>query len=81
MKKIILLGYMGGKSTIAKALSKTIKVPFVDLDTYIEKKELSINAIFEMKGEIKFRKMEHEAFVELLNAPGDIIGLGRLLCQ
>jgi shikimate kinase len=23
-----------------------------------------------MKGEIKFRKMEHEAFVELLNAPG-----------
>jgi shikimate kinase len=37
-----------------------------------------------MKGEIKFRKMEHEAFVELLNAPGDaIIGLGRnsLLCQ
>jgi shikimate kinase len=36
------------------------------LDTYIEK-GLSINAIFEMKGEIKFRKMEHEAFVELLN--------------
>jgi shikimate kinase len=42
-----------GKSTIAKELSKTIKVPFVDLDTYIEKKGLSINAIFEMKGEIK----------------------------
>ncbi|MFB0911236.1 MAG: shikimate kinase [Flavobacterium sp.] len=79
MKKIILLGYMGcGKSTIAKELSKTVKVPFVDLDTYIEKKAgLSINAIFEMKGEIKFRKMEHEAFVELLNAPGNvIIGLG-----
>jgi shikimate kinase len=37
---------------------------------------------FEMKGEI--RKMEHEAFVELLNAPGDaIIGLGGtpVLCQ
>jgi shikimate kinase len=85
MKKIILLGYMGcGKSTIAKALSKTIKVPFVDLDTYIEKKGLSISAIFEMKGEIKFRKMEHEAFVELLNAPGmQLLVLGRnsLLCQ
>jgi shikimate kinase len=36
MKKIILLGWLR-KSTIAKALSKTIKVPFVDLDTYIEK--------------------------------------------
>jgi hypothetical protein len=32
-----------------------------------------------MKGEIKFRKMEHEAFV-LLNAPGHvIIGLGEEL--
>jgi shikimate kinase len=29
------------------------------LDTYIEKKaELSISAIFEMKGEIKFRKKD-----------------------
>jgi shikimate kinase len=79
MRKIILLGYMGcGKSTIAKNLSKIIRVPFVDLDAYIEEKAgLSINAIFEQFGEIKFRKMEHEAFVELLNAPGDvIIGLG-----
>jgi shikimate kinase len=32
MKKIILLGYRLRKSTIAKELSKTIKVPFVDLD-------------------------------------------------
>lgn len=79
MKKIILLGYMGcGKSTIAKTLAKINGQPFVDLDAYIEKKaDLSINAIFEQHGEIKFRKMEHEAFVELLNAPGQmIIGLG-----
>ncbi|CAM2915748.1 shikimate kinase [Flavobacterium frigoris] len=79
MRKIILLGYMGcGKSTIAKTLSKIIRVPFVDLDEYIEEKAgLSINAIFEQHGEIKFRKMEHAAFVDLLNAPGDvIIGLG-----
>ncbi|MEZ7500515.1 shikimate kinase [Flavobacterium sp. Arc3] len=79
MKKIILLGYMGcGKSTIAKTLAKINGQPFIDLDSYIEKKAgLSINAIFEQYGEIKFRKMEHEAFVELLNAPGEmIIGLG-----
>jgi len=79
MKKIILLGYMGcGKSTIAKTLAKINGQSFVDLDVYIEKKAgLSINAIFEQYGEIKFRKMEHEAFVELLNAPGQmIIGLG-----
>jgi shikimate kinase len=81
MKKIILLGYMGcGKSTIAKALSKTIKVPFVDLD--ISKKKRIIRAIFEMKGEIKFRKMEHEALWNY--APWDaimVLGRNSLLCQ
>lgn len=79
MRKIILLGYMGcGKSTIAKTLAKSIGVPFVDLDQYIEKKEdLAINAIFEQRGEIYFRKLEHQAFVELLNSSEPmIIGLG-----
>src|SRR3970282_2462781 len=79
MKKIILLGYMGcGKSTIANKLSKIIEIPFVDLDKKIEEKtNLSINAIFEKHGEIYFRKLEHEVFVELLNSPDNlIIGLG-----
>lgn len=79
MRKIILLGYMGcGKSTIAVKLSKRIEIPFVDLDKMIEKKaNLSINAIFDTHGEIYFRKLEHEVFVELLNLPEQlIIGLG-----
>lgn len=79
MRKIVLLGYMGcGKSTIANKLSKIIEIPFVDLDKKIEEKtNLSINAIFEKHGEIYFRKLEHEVFVELLNSPDNlIIGLG-----
>lgn len=79
MRKIILLGYMGcGKSTIANKLSKNIGIPFVDLDIKIEEKaNLSINAIFEKHGEIFFRKLEHEVFIELLNSPEQlIIGLG-----
>lgn len=79
MDKIILLGYMGcGKSTIADSLSKNIKIPFVDLDKYIEEKtQLTIKAIFEQYGEVYFRKLEHEYFIELLNAPEAlIIGLG-----
>jgi shikimate kinase len=79
MKKIVLLGYMGcGKSTIANSLSKSSNIPFVDLDKYIEQKvNLPINAIFELHGEIYFRKLEHELFVELLNTPETmIIGLG-----
>jgi shikimate kinase len=79
MRKIILLGYMGcGKSTIANRLSKTTNIQFVDLDKVIEEKiNLSINQIFEQYGEIYFRKLEHEVFVELLNSPENlIIGLG-----
>lgn len=79
MRKIVLLGYMGcGKSTIAIRLSKLTNIPFVDLDKIIEERaNLSINEIFEQYGEIHFRKMEHEIFVELLHSPENIIiGLG-----
>ncbi len=67
-----------GKSTIANRLSKTTTIPFLDLDKVIEEKtNLSINQIFEQHGEIHFRKLEHEIFVELLNSPENlIIGLG-----
>lgn len=75
MSKIVLLGYMGcGKSTIAHRLSKTISVPFVDLDQYIEEKtNLSVSAIFEKHGEIYFRKIEHQLFAELLASPESLI--------
>lgn len=79
MRKIILLGYMGcGKSTIANRLSKSTNIPCLDLDNCIEEHtNLSINDIFEKHGEIYFRKIEREVFIELLNSPGDlIIGLG-----
>ena len=37
MKRIILIGYMGaGKTTVGKALSKQMGLPFYDLDWYIE---------------------------------------------
>lgn len=67
-KKIILVGYMGsGKTTIGQKVAESLQVPFIDLDVYIEKKELnSINDIFSKKGEIYFRKKEHEYFRELL---------------
>lgn len=79
MKKIVLLGYMGcGKSTIAQNLSKITNIPFLDLDTCIEKRaNLSVNEIFSKHGEIYFRKLEHEMFLELLqSSENTIIGLG-----
>ena len=68
--KIILLGYMAsGKSTIGNYLSTDLSLPFIDLDTYIEKKEnKSISKIFEEFGEIYFRKKENKYLKELLNS-------------
>lgn len=79
MQKIILVGYMAvGKTTIAKLLSKIIDFKVVDLDQLIEKKVgLPINEIFEQKGEIYFRKIEHELFKEIVsNDENLIIGTG-----
>lgn len=79
MRKIILLGYMGcGKSTIAEKLSQKLQIPFIDLDKMIEiKAQMSINEIFKNYGEVYFRKLEHDVFVELLNSDeNQIIGLG-----
>ena len=79
MKKIILLGYMGcGKSTIAKLLANSTSISYLDLDEIIEKNEnASVKNIFSEKGEIYFRKLEHDVFMELLASPEkQIIGLG-----
>lgn len=67
--KIILVGYMGsGKSSIGKIVSEIVGISFFDLDEIIEKHEnSSIKKIFEDKGEIYFRKLEHlllNAFIE-----------------
>ena len=70
MKKIVLLGYMAsGKSEIGKLVSKKMNLPFFDLDYLIENElSKSINQIFEEKGEIFFRKKEHELFVAKINS-------------
>ena len=79
MKKIILLGYMGcGKSTIAKSLATNVGLPYLDLDEIIEKRENStVKKIFSEKGEIYFRKLEHNIFTELIkNQDSFILSLG-----
>lgn len=73
MKKLVLIGYMGcGKSTISLELSKKLQIPVVDLDKIIEENQkISIQKIFEIKGELYFRKIEHQLFSEIIesNAP------------
>ncbi len=73
--KIVLVGYMGsGKSIIGELLSQNTKIDFVDLDSEIEKIENdSIKSIFDKKGEVYFRKLEHQVFSELMQTNQNII--------
>ena len=68
VRKIILVGYMGaGKSVIAQKLSNHLKIDCYDLDDLIENRlKLKVSEIFKMKGEISFRKTEHEIFKEYI---------------
>lgn len=73
--KIILVGYMAvGKSTIGSLLSEKLNYKALDLDKIIEKKlNLSIPEIFKTKGELFFRRMEHEIFKEILEEFDDSV--------
>ena len=75
MTKVILVGYMGsGKSIIGQLLSEKTGVLFLDLDQIIEAREKSsIKKIFETKGEIYFRKLEHLIFEELVQSSQNFI--------
>lgn len=76
MKSIYLCGFMGcGKTHIGRKLSKKLKMPFIDLDSYIvEKEKRSIPEIFEQSGEPYFRNLEAECLKELKD--GYIVATG-----
>jgi len=58
--KVFLLGLPGsGKTTLGKALSIALRLPFVDLDSEIERQEgKKITEIFAENGEAYFRNLE-----------------------
>lgn len=73
--KYFLIGYMGsGKTTLGSLLAENLNIPFYDLDGYIVKEEgLSISDIFNTKGEIYFRNLEHKTLKELLASEKDMV--------
>lgn len=75
MKKVILIGYMGsGKSIIARKLAFKMGISCLELDELIEKKcEMSIEKIFTNKGELNFRKVEHQLFSDLLKNNDEMV--------
>jgi shikimate kinase len=68
-KIIVLTGMMGsGKTTIGLRLADKLKIYFIDSDREIEDCEkISINKIFDLKGENYFRKIEKQVIQEIIN--------------
>ena len=77
-KNLIFLGMMGsGKSTIGYLVSKKLGLPFIDIDTLIEKEEgTKIYNIFKKKGENYFRSLEEKITLKNLKNNDSVISLG-----
>ena len=77
-KNIVLIGMMGaGKTTIGFKLAKKINYKFVDIDSEIEKLEKEkIVDIFNLKGEIYFRRIEEKISLYFLDRSNTVISLG-----
>lgn len=79
--RVFLTGFMGtGKSSVGRALASRLGVPFVDLDTEVERAAgRSIREIFATSGEEEFRRLEQRTLERLLadadTAAADAAGL------
>ncbi len=78
MTRIILIGYMGaGKTTVGKALARSVELPFYDLDRYIEGRyRRTILQMFAESGEEEFREIERNILHEVAEFENVIISCG-----
>jgi len=77
--KIFFIGLPGsGKTTLAKEVAGSLKLPFVDLDKEIEKTNIrKVEEIFSQNGEAHFRKLERDELIKFCgSASGFIMATG-----
>ena len=75
MKPVVLVGLPGaGKTTIGKALSRSLQCKFQDTDVLLERRfDASIRSMFESHGEEQFRAWEEQLLAELLTGGNDVV--------
>lgn len=78
MQSIILFGYMcSGKTTVGKALAKSLGRTFYDLDWYIEcRYHISIPKLFSDSGEERFRDLERRMLQEVAQFEDIVLACG-----
>ncbi len=76
--KIILIGFMAsGKSTLGMALADKLNIPFFDTDKIIENQESkSVNEIFQLHGESRFRELENQSLQNIKNIENFVLAVG-----
>ncbi|MDF0532157.1 shikimate kinase [Tsukamurella sp. 8F] len=74
----ILIGPPGaGKTTIGRRLAKVLRVPFVDVDAEIVRREgREIAEIFARDGERRFREIEEQVVADVVASESGIVSLG-----
>lgn len=77
-RNIAIIGFMGtGKSVVGRLVAERLRMPFVDVDDEIEKKnDLTVEDIFRRDGEEEFRKMEADEIEYIAGLPGRVISCG-----
>ena len=67
-----------GKTSIAEYLANKLNLNCIDLDQIIESNEnMKISTIFELKGELEFRKIENKTLIQVLSSSKkSIVSLG-----
>lgn len=74
-RKLIIMGMMGsGKTTMARMLSNSLALDYLDLDAYLEASTgQRVSEVFSQGGEAHFRELEHAALKEVLAIEGNLI--------